>query len=58
MGEDDKEVVSTTVTEKDDGSIEATATTKDGSTGTGTSRDGLIDSASSKDAVDKAVEDA
>lgn len=58
MGDDDKEVASTTVTKSDDGSYEATATTKDGSTGTGTSSDGLLDTANAGDAVKEAVDDS
>ena len=58
MGEDDKEIASTTVTKNDDGSVEATATTRDGSTGSGSSHDGLLSSADPEEAVKQAVKDA
>jgi hypothetical protein len=58
MGDDDKEVASTTVSKNEDGSYEATATTKDGSTGSGSSSDGIISDASAEEAVSNAVNDA
>jgi hypothetical protein len=58
MGDDDKEIASTTVTKNEDGSIEATATTKDGSTGSGSSEGGLLSSADPEEAVKEAVKDA
>ena len=58
MGDNDKEIASTSVTKDSEGNVEATATTKDGSTGTGSSSPGLINDASSKEAVDEAVADA
>jgi hypothetical protein len=58
MGDDDKEIASTTVTKDDDGTIDATATTKDGSTGSGHSSEGLVSSANPEEAVKEAVEDA
>jgi hypothetical protein len=58
MGDEDKEVASTTVETNSDGSKEATATTKDGSTGSGSSSDGLLSDASSQEAVSEAAEDA
>ena len=59
MGEDDKdEVASTTVDRDDEGNIEATATTKGGSTGSGSSSPGIINDASPQAAIDEAVENA
>lgn len=58
MSDDGKEVASTTVETKSDGSKEATATTKDGSTGTGSSSDGLLSGADSGEAVSEAAESA
>jgi hypothetical protein len=58
MGDEGKEVASTTVETNSDGSKEATATTKDGSTGSGSSSDGLLSDASSQEAVSEAAEDA
>lgn len=59
MAEDEgKDVVSTTVETNEDGSKEATATTSDGSTGTGSSSDGLLSDADSGEAVSEAAEDA
>jgi hypothetical protein len=59
MGDDDKDkVASTTVDRDDEGNIEATATTKGGSTGSGSSSPGLINDASPQAAVDEAVENA
>jgi hypothetical protein len=58
MGDDDKEIASTTVTKDEEGNVEATATTKDGSTGQGSSSPGVIDDASQEAAVEEAVKDA
>lgn len=58
MADEGKDVVSTTVETKDDGSKEATATTKDGSTGTGSSSDGLLSNADPGEAVAEAADNA
>lgn len=59
MGDNEKdEVASTTVTEDDEGNINATATTKGGSTGTGSSSPGIVNDASPQAAVDEAVNNA
>jgi hypothetical protein len=58
MADEGKDVTSTTVETNEDGSKEATATTADGSTGTGSSSDGLISDADAGEAVSDAVEDA
>ena len=58
MAEGDHEIASTTVTENDDGSYEATATTTDGATGSGSSSDGLLSDASAEEAVSEAATDA
>lgn len=59
MGDDDKdEVASTTVTKDSDGNVEATATTKDGSTGSGSSSSGILEEGNAEDAVTDAVDDA
>jgi hypothetical protein len=57
MGDDKDDIASTTVTTDDEGNVEATATTKGGSTGSGSSSPGLISDASAEDAVSDAVDD-
>lgn len=56
--QDEKEIADTNIEKNDDGSYEATATTKDGDTGSGSSSDGIISDASAEEAVSDAVEDA
>jgi hypothetical protein len=59
MGDEDKDVASTTVETKPDGTKEATATTKDGSTGSGSNSPGLISNeGDSQAAVKEAADDA
>ena len=58
MGDEGDDIVSTTVETDSDGSKDATATTSDGSTGTGSSSEGVLSDADSGEAVSEAAEDA